>query len=350
MKAYRNDLILQAAKGQLTSRNPVWLMRQAGRVLPEYRASRAKAGSFFGLLKNPALAAEVTIQPIEILQTDAAIIFSDILVIPEALGLPYEMVEAKGPFFPKTIAHEKDMDALSLQGVSTLDYVYKAIALTTEKLAGEVPLIGFAGAPFTIFCYMTEGKGSKTFSLAKKMLYTSPALSHRLLHLITEASILYLKEQVKAGAAMLQLFDSWAGVLSPEDYLEYATPYIRRICDALKAEMPEVPITVFAKGAYYALDDFAASNCDVIGLDWQTDISFARLKTKGKTLQGNLDPSVLYASPENIRNKTKSMLQKAHGTPFIANLGHGLYPDIEASHVKVFIETVKNFSHENTGQ
>ncbi len=350
MKAYRNDLILQAAKGQVTPRYPVWLMRQAGRVLPEYRASRAKAGSFFGLLKNPALAAEVTIQPIEILQTDAAIIFSDILVIPEALGLPYEMVEARGPLFPKTIAHEKDLDTLSLQGISSLDYVYKAITLTTEKLAGEVPLIGFAGAPFTIFCYMTEGKGSKTFSVAKKMLYTAPALSHKLLQLITEASIIYLKEQVKAGAAMLQLFDSWAGVLSPEDYSEFATPYIRRICDALKADMPEVPITVFAKGAFYALDDFAASKCDVIGLDWQTDISFARQTTKGKTLQGNLDPSVLYASPENIRIKTKAMLQKAGGLPFIANLGHGLYPDIDASHVKVFIETVKKFSHENTGK
>jgi len=344
MISYRNDLILRAAGRQPTERVPVWLMRQAGRVLPEYRATRARAGSFFGLLKNPELAAEVTIQPIELLKTDAAIIFSDILVIPEALGLPYEMVEAKGPLFPHTIASYQDFAKLSLPAAGALDYVYEAIQLTVKKLAGEVPLIGFAGAPFTIFCYMTEGKGSKTFSVAKKCMYTNPELTHDLLQLITQASITYLLEQLKAGAAMIQLFDSWGGILSPEDYSIYAAPYLRQICESIKKEMPGTPITVFAKGSGYAVSSFANMSCDVIGLDWQTDISEARLHAKGKTLQGNLDPSVLYGPPEVIQKKTREMLQKAAGYPLIANLGHGLHPDIPAEHVKLFVHEVKNFT------
>src|SRR5690606_28032751 len=292
------------------------------------------------LAKSPEHAAEVTIQPVDILEVDAAIIFSDILVIPEAMGLPYTMVEKKGPYFPSTINSEDDLKKLILADPEEkLAYVLDAIKITKRELAGRVPLIGFAGAPWTIFCYMIEGSGSKTFSKARKMLYTQPDFSHRLLQLITDNTIAYLKSQIKAGADLVQVFDSWAGILPPNHYHTFSLAYIRQICDAIK----DVPVTVFAKGAYFALEEMGSLNCETIGLDWNMPISLSRkLVGEDKTLQGNLDPCVLYGSYQEIEKATKCMLDEFGSRRHIANLGHGVYPDIKPDKVKAFINAVKS--------
>lgn len=334
-----NDLILKAAKGEQTDRIPVWLMRQAGRILPEYRAVRSSVNGFKELVKNPELICEVTIQPVDILEVDAAIIFSDILVIPEAMGLNYEMIESKGPFFPKTIKQQQDVDALTTDVVPNLHYVFESIKLTKSALNNRVPLIGFAGAPWTIFSYMIEGKGSKTFSEAKKMLYTNPVLSHQLLDKITTSTIAYLKEQIKSGADIVQVFDSWAGVLSKQQYIEFALPYMQRIAAAIT----EVPVILFAKDAHYILAEFAATHCSVIGLDWTIEPQKARSEAPTKCLQGNLDPCVLYADKAMIKSETEKMLTAFGNQNYICNLGHGVYPDVDFEKAKYFIEVVKNF-------
>jgi uroporphyrinogen decarboxylase len=338
----KNDLFLRAAKGEKTERTPVWLMRQAGRILPEYRAVRESLDGFIALVKNPERAAEVTIQPVDILGVDAAIIFSDILVIPEAMGLPYEMQEKKGPSFPRTIETEQDLSRLKIaDAVADLAYVTEAIKITKRELNGRVPLIGFAGAPFTIFTYMVEGGGSKTFSKARKMMYQNPELSHKLLQMITDSTINYLKEQVKAGADLVQIFDSWAGILPPTQYLEFSLPYIEQICKAIT----EVPKTVFAKGAFFARKEMGSLSCEVIGLDWNMAIAESRqMIGDSKVLQGNLDPCTLYAPHHVIRKETKNMIDQFGKHKHIANLGHGVYPDIDPEKVKCFIEAVKEFS------
>lgn len=338
-----NDLLLRVANGQTVERPPVWLMRQAGRILPEYRAIREKLSGFKELVETPELAAEVTIQPVDLLGVDAAIIFSDILVIPEALGLPYEMVEKLGPRFPQTIASPADIDRLRHppDAAAELEYVYEAIRLTKKHLAGRVPLIGFAGAPWTILAYMVEGKGSKTFAKARRFLYREPVLAHRLLERITHATIAYLRRQIEAGVDLIQLFDSWAGILTPSLYRTFALPYIEFICSAL----PERPMTIFAKDAWFALEDLARLDCEVIGLDWTQDPQQARRQIgPDKALQGNLDPCLLYADPELIESSTRAMLF-AFGGRHIANLGHGVYPDTPLEGVKAFIETVKAFRY-----
>lgn len=336
----QNDLIIRAAKGEKTERTPVWLMRQAGRILPEYRAVREKMGGFKELVKSPEFACEVTIQPVDILGVDAAIIFSDILVIPEAMGLNYEMIESKGPWFEKTIQNRADIDAMVVAQADDLTYVTDAIKLTKKELNGRVPLIGFAGAPWTIFAYMIEGKGSKTFSLAKKFLYTNPVESHLLLDKITQSTINYLKAQVLAGADMIQIFDSWAGILSPEQYAQFSLKYIDAICNAIT----EVPVTVFAKGAFFARKEMGALNCATIGLDWNMEITESRaLIGPNKTLQGNMDPCLLYADFKTIKKETENMLKLFGSHRHIANLGHGVYPDIEKDKVKCFVDTVKEF-------
>lgn len=317
-------------------------MRQAGRILPEYRRVRESAGDFKTLVKTPELAAEVTIQPVDILGVDAAIIFSDILVIPEAMGLNYEMEEKRGPVFPKRISSAADLKQLRVAQADELGYVTEAIRITKRALNGKVPLIGFAGAPWTIFSYMIEGSGSKTFSAAKKMLYTQPDVAHQLLDMITQSTINYLKAQIKAGADIIQIFDSWAGILSPEQYHTFSLPYISRICDAID----EAPKIVFAKGAYFARAELNTINCDVVGLDWNMDIAESRKLMPDKTLQGNLDPCALYGSLDDVRRETKKMLKAFGNAPHIANLGHGLYPDTEVDKVKCFIETVKGVSGE----
>src|ERR1051326_9122150 len=336
----KNDLLLRAARGEKTERTPVWLMRQAGRVLPEYRKVREKAKDFISFVKNPELAAEVTIQPVDILGVDAAIIFSDILVIPEAMGLPYKMIEAKGPLFEKTVQTEQDVEQLRIAEAGNLNYVTDAIKLVKKELNDKVPLIGFAGAPWTIFAYMIEGSGSKTFSKAKKMLYTNPLLSHQLLEKITASTITYLKAQIAAGADLIQLFDSWAGILSPGYYNEFSLKYISEICNAISI----VPKIVFAKDAHFAMNEMSRLNCEVIGLDWTMDIAGSRkLIGKTKTLQGNADPCLLYADHKTIKSETEKMLRTFGAHRYIANLGHGLYPDIEKDKVKYFVDTVKEF-------
>ena len=337
----KNDLLLRAAKGLSVERPPVWLMRQAGRVLPEYRAVRAKAKNFVEFVKNPELACEVSVQPVDILGVDAAIIFSDILVIPEAMGLPYEMIEAKGPRFPDTIQTQKDIDRLKIAEAGDLVYVMKALQLTKKELNNRVPLIGFCGAPWTILAYMVEGSGSKTFSKAKQFLYTQPELAHRLLEKITLSSINYLKGQVAAGADLLQLFDSWAGVLSEKMYYEFSLKYISKICDELSLL---VPVTVFAKDAHYAIEKIAETKCSAIGLDWTIDPVKARKHAASKTLQGNADPCLLYANEKTIISETHNMLNAFGKQNYICNLGHGLYPDIDKEKVKLFVNVVKEYN------
>jgi uroporphyrinogen decarboxylase len=295
------------------------------------------------MVKTPEFAAEVTIQPVDILGVDAAIIFSDILVIPEAMGLPYRIVESRGPWFEKKVESEKDIDTLNVAQGEDLDYVLKAIQLVKKELKGRVPLIGFAGAPWTIFSYMIEGHGSKTFSEAKKFLYTQPVLAHKLLDKITSSTINYLKAQITAGADLVQIFDSWAGILSPQQYEEFSLKYIRIICDALK-KSSAAPIIVFAKGAYFAREAMGRLNCDVIGLDWNMEIKETRkLVGKDKTLQGNMDPCLLYADYSIIKKETENILATFGPGHHIANLGHGLYPDIEKDKAKFFVDTVKEF-------
>ncbi|MFP4089815.1 MAG: uroporphyrinogen decarboxylase [Cyclobacteriaceae bacterium] len=338
----KNDLLLRTIRGEKTERTPVWLMRQAGRILPEYRAVREKMQGFVELVKDPQHAAEVTIQPVDILGVDAAIIFSDILVIPEAMGLPYEMVEKRGPYFPRTVSSAKDMDRLKVADISgDLAYTPEAIRVTVKELDGRVPVIGFAGAPWTIFAYMVEGSGSKTFSKPRAMLYQEPALAHRLLQMITDSTIAYLKAQIEAGASLVQVFDSWAGILSTEQYRDFSLSYISKICEAIT----EVPVTVFAKGAFTSLPAMKDLACKTIGLDWNMDIAYAReLYGEQKVLQGNLDPAALYADYEQIRQETRKMLDAFGPYRHIANLGHGLYPDIDPDKVKCYIETVKEYS------
>lgn len=336
----KNDLLLRAAKGQEVERAPIWLMRQAGRVLPEYRATRAKAKNFIDFVKSPDLACEVSVQPVDILGVDAAIIFSDILVIPEAMGLPYQMIEAKGPWFENTIKSKSDIEKLHIAQADELHYVLKAIQLTKKELNNRVPLIGFAGAPWTIFAYMIEGSGSKTFSKAKQFLYTQPELSHQLLEKITQSTINYLQAQVKAGADLIQVFDSWAGVLSEKMFYEFSLKYISKICDALQ---PLVPVTVFAKDAHYAVEKIAQTNCNTIGLDWTISPENARQHAANKTLQGNADPCLLYADDKKIISETHEMLRAFGKQRYICNLGHGLYPDLDKEKVKLFVNVVKEF-------
>lgn len=337
----KNDLLIRAALGQPVERTPVWLMRQAGRILPEYRAVRESVSGFIELAQTPELAAEVTIQPVDILGVDAAIIFSDILVIPEAMGLPYEMVEKRGPWFPETVQSAADLKKLRIaDGVDDLSYVIEAIKITKKALNGRVPLIGFAGAPWTIFAYMIEGSGSKTFSKARAMLYTQPEFSHQLLQMITDSTINYLKAQIEAGADLIQLFDSWAGILPPNHYEEFSLKYISQICDAIQS----VPKTVFAKGAFFAREAMGKLDCQTIGLDWNMGIVESRAMIGPyKTLQGNLDPAALYGSDKEVAAATRLMMEQFKGTRHIANLGHGVYPDISPDKVKVFIETIQNF-------
>ncbi len=292
----------------------------------------------------------MTIQPVDAFEVDAAIIFSDILVIPEAMGLPYEMIEAKGPVFPKTIRSSADLTGLHVADAETdLGYVLDAIRLTKRELNNRVPLIGFAGAPFTIFCYMTEGKGSKTFSVAKKLLYTDPHFAHTLLRQITDSTINYLKAQIRAGADLVQLFDSWAGILSPEQYRTFSLPYIQQICEAIsnmESSVPSesTPITIFAKGAFFARHDIGQLACNVVGLDWNMDPAESRALVPNKVLQGNLDPCALYADFAQIRAEVKQMLDGFGHQHYIANLGHGIYPDVDPDKARCFVDAVKELS------
>ena len=349
--ALKNDLIVRAAKGLATEAVPVWVMRQAGRYLPEFREVR-QHHQFFDICRTPELASEVTLQPIRRFNLDAAIIFSDILVIPQALGMEVKMVAGVGPVLPNPLTKPEDVKTLKadIDVNVELDYVYKAITLTRHKLEGKVPLIGFAGAPFTLMSYMVEGGGSKTLSKTKKFLYQNPYESQTLLELLTDTIVHYLVAQVKAGAQLLQVFDTNAGFLGPKQFRQFSLPFLRKISERVKqllsdSGIPSVPMIVFAKDVHYGLQELSDSQYDVIGIDWTIDPSKARAQVGSSvTLQGNLDPCALYSDPEDIDEMVKEMVQSFGTDRYIANLGHGIYPDVEPNHLNTFVNAVHKYS------
>ncbi len=339
----KDSLFIRACKRQETERTPVWIMRQAGRYLPEYRAIREKH-DFLTMCKTPELASEVTVQPIDIIKTDAAILFSDILVIPEAMGMHLEMIESKGPVFPDPVRSEKAIENLNIEGVvERLDYVMQAVKMTKEKLAGRVPLIGFSGSPWTLACYMVEGKGSKNFDVIKSFIYTEPAAAHRLLQVLADCVVEYLNAKIRAGCDAVQIFDTWASILSPSDFEEFSLKYIRYICENL--ETNGAPVIVFAKGvSSYAR--LAELKCDSLGVDWTKEIGTVRKEIGGtKALQGNMDPTVLFAPKDKIREETERVLQSyGKGAGHVFNLGHGILPKTPVENTQYFVECVKELS------
>lgn len=345
----KNDTIIRAANGEKTPYVPVWVMRQAGRYLPEFREFR-QHHSFFDICKTPELACQATLMPIRRFALDAAIIFSDILVIPQALGLNVEMVENVGPVVDalENVSQIKTKIKLDNDIDTELDYVYKAITLTRHSLEGKVPLIGFAGGPFTLMSYMIEGKGSKTFSKSKSWLYHNPIECHQLLDILTNSIIKFLKSQVRAGAQMLQIFESHAGFLGSKLFNEFCMPYLIKISNEVKEEAPEVPLILFAKGAHYALDqlcDTTKHQYSVISIDWTIDPQHARTVSKDRvTLQGNLDPCALYAEQDDLDFLVEQMIGEFGTQRYIANLGHGIYPDVAWEHVHTFVNAVHKYS------
>lgn len=339
MSALKNDLLLKALKGETVSRTPVWMMRQAGRYLPDYIKLRDKY-TFFERCENPELATEITVMPVDQVGVDAAIIFSDILVVPQAMGMEVQLVEKVGPLLPAPIKTAQDLQRLCVPDVQErLHYVFEALALTKKTLDGRVPLIGFGGAPWTLLCYMVQGKGSKTFDEAKAFCYQQPAVAHQLLQMITDTTIAYLKAQVAAGADTVQVFDSWGGLLSPTDFEIFSLQYIRQIVTAMKDICPTI---VFAKGAWFALEDMAATGAHGLGIDWCIKPELARqFAGSNITLQGNFDPAKLLAPIPEIEKSVKEMLKGFGRQRYIANLGHGILPNVPVDHARAFVETVK---------
>ncbi|HEY8689836.1 MAG TPA: uroporphyrinogen decarboxylase, partial [Chitinophagaceae bacterium] len=331
----KNDLLLRALRKEKVERPPVWMMRQAGRYLPDYLKLKAKY-DFFTRVQTPELACEITLQPVDQIGVDAAIIFSDILVIPQAMGVEVLMEEGKGPSLPNIIKDQKDIDALITENVEeSLSYVMKGLSLIKQELNGRVPLIGFAGAPFTILCYMVEGKGSKTWDKAKQFCFTQPQLAHQLLQKITDITIKYLKAQTKAGADVVQVFDSWSGTLSPADFKIFAQPYLLQIADALK---DDAPVILFPKGSWYALKDLSNSSASGLGIDWCIEPKFARELTNNNiTLQGNFDPAKLLLPIPEIKKEVHAMIDAFGTQNYIANLGHGITPNIPVENAKAFV-------------
>jgi uroporphyrinogen decarboxylase len=339
-----NDLFLRACKRQNVDRTPVWMMRQAGRYLPEYRAVRSRA-DFLTMVRTPELAAEVTIQPVDLIGVDAAILFSDILVVPEALGVPFDMEESRGPRFRTPVRTSRDVDALKVPDPSKkLRYVMDAIELTKRNLAGRVPLIGFSGAPWTLATYMVEGGGSRDYQHVTRMMLDDPLAFGSLMDKLKETVRLYLEAQLAAGADALQIFDTWAGVLPPDHFRKWALEPLFDIVSRLRRNGQ--PIIVFCKGANHALKELSQIGADVIGVDWTIDLSEARdIVDDRVALQGNLNPSILFASPEQIRREVASVLRKfGKGNGHIFNLGHGVFPDVPPDHVRAMVDAVKNES------
>ena len=337
----RNDLFLRALKGETVDRPPVWMMRQAGRYLPEFMEIRKKF-DFFTRCRTPELASEITVQPIRRYGMDAAILFSDILVIPQAMGIEVQMKPNFGPYIPKPIRSQKDVDRVLVPNAEeVLDYVMQAIRITKEKLANEVPLIGFAGSPWTILCYCVQGEGSKTFDKAKEFCFTQPVAAHRLLQKITDTTIDYLKAKVRAGVNAVQIFDSWGGMLSPSDYGEFSWKYIQQIIDALKEE---APVIVFGKGCWFALKEMSASGAAALGVDWTCSPENARCLTGNNiTLQGNLDPARLLSPPAEIKKMVIQMINDFGKDKYIVNLGHGILPNVPLENAKAFVDAVKEY-------
>jgi uroporphyrinogen decarboxylase len=339
-----NDLFLRACRRQPVSRTPIWVMRQAGRYLPAYQAVRAKH-DFQKMYKTPALAAEITTQPIEILGFDAAILFSDILVIPEAMGMKLEFIEGNGPKFPQPLRSAEDIARLRMPKIEeALDYVLEAVQLTNRRLAGAVPLIGFCGSPWTLATYMVEGGGSKEFTHVKSMMFRQPQLVHLLLEKVTAALVDYLNAQIRAGVHAVQIFDSWGYALSPDDYEDFSLRYMRRLIAKVKHN--GVPVIYFLRGHGCGLEKLAASGAEVLSLDWTIDLAEARQRIgAGVALQGNLDPTVLFATPDIVRIQTKKILEKMAGADgHIFNLGHGILPETPVKNVKALVNAVREYS------
>ncbi len=339
----KNDLFLRALKGESVSRPPVWMMRQAGRYLPEFMEIKNKY-DFFTRCRTPELASEITIQPIRRFGMDAAILFSDILVIPQAMNLEVQMKPDFGPYVPHPVRNQQDVENIIVPDVNIeLNYVFEAIKATREKLNNEVPLIGFAGSPWTLLCYMVQGQGSKTFDKAKEFCFTNPSAAHALLQKLTDTTIEYLKAKITAGVDVVQIFDSWGGLLSPSDYKEFSWSYIQQIIDAVKKH---APVIVFGKGCWFALGEMSKSGASALGVDWTCSARNARYLSGGNiTLQGNLDPSRLLSSPSQIRKMVDQMINDFGKDKYIVNLGHGILPNIPLDNVKAFIDAVKEYKN-----
>ncbi len=337
----KNDLLIRTLLGETTERTPVWMMRQAGRYLPEYIRLREKY-SFFERCQNPELACEITLQPVDIVGVDAAILFSDILVVPQAMGLEVQLIEKQGPLLPDPIKTQSDLSRVKVPDVNdTLHYVFDAIKLIKQELNGRVPLIGFAGAPWTLLCYMVQGKGSKTFDEAKGFCYQNPELAHTLLQMITDTTIQYLKGQIAAGADTVQIFDSWGGLLSKQDFETFSLQYIRQIVAAVKEDAPTI---VFAKGAWSSLGEMAATGAHGLGIDWCIEAPVARqFAGANVTLQGNFDPAKLLSPIPVIQKEVRQMLTAFGPGRHVANLGHGILPNVPVDHARAFVDAVKEF-------
>jgi len=349
MQPLQNDRLLRALLREPVDVTPVWMMRQAGRYLPEYRKVREQAGSFMDLCTNPELACEVTMQPLERFPLDAAILFSDILTVPDAMGLGLYFVEGEGPRFERPVTRAADVRALGVPDPhAELRYVMDAVSLIRRKLNNSIPLIGFAGSPWTLATYMVEGAPTKTWSRIKGMLYREPELLHTLLETTADAVTTYLNAQVAAGAQALMIFDTWGGVLTPRDYGDFSLQYMQRIIDGLTRENEDrrVPVILFTKGGGQWLEAMADTGADALGIDWTTDIGEARGRVGNRVaLQGNLDPATLYATPDVVRERVASVLESyGPGSGHVFNLGHGITPDVKPEHAGALINAVHELS------
>ncbi|MTC70728.1 uroporphyrinogen decarboxylase [Providencia sp. wls1914] len=351
MTELKNDRYLRALLRQPVDVTPVWMMRQAGRYLPEYKATRAEAGDFIALCKNTELACEVTLQPLRRFPLDAAILFSDILTIPDAMGLGLYFETGEGPRFERPVASAADVKNIPIPDPEMeLGYVMDAVRAIRKALNGDVPLIGFSGSPWTLATYMVEGGSSKAFTKIKKMMYEDPKTLHLLLDKLADSVILYLNAQVRAGAQSLMIFDTWGGVLTKRDYLEFSLRYMHKIVDGLIRENDgrRVPVTLFTKGGGQWLEEMAATGCDALGLDWMTEIADARRRVGDKVaLQGNMDPSMLYAPPARIEQEVQHILAGfGQGEGHVFNLGHGIHQDVAPEHAGAFVDAVHRFSRQ----
>ncbi len=351
MSELKNDRFLKALLRQPVDMTPVWMMRQAGRYLPEYRATREKAGSFMDLCMNAELACEVTIQPLERYALDAAILFSDILTIPDAMGLELRFATGEGPKFDKPIRSAADVDALGVPDPEgELQYVMNAVRTIRKELDGRVPLIGFSGSPWTLATYMVEGGSTKEFGKVKGMMFDEPLVMHKLLDTLAQSVTSYLNAQIAAGAQAVMVFDTWGGVLTPRDYKEFSLRYMQQIVDGVTRENDgrTVPVVLFSKGAGGWLEVMAETGCDALGVDWTLDMADARARVGDKVaLQGNMDPSILYAKPERIEQEVKTILQSyGEGNGHVFNLGHGIHQHIDPENVGVFIDAVHEHSQQ----
>ncbi|MGS0999505.1 uroporphyrinogen decarboxylase [Rhodanobacter sp. UC4451_H18] len=343
--ALNNDRFLRALRREPTDTTPIWVMRQAGRYLPEYRATRERAGSFMGLAQNPEYACEVTLQPLRRFDLDAAILFSDILTIPDAMGLGLSFAHGEGPQFARPVRTAADITRLAVPDMDgELRYVMDAVRLIRRELHGRVPLIGFSGSPWTLACYMVEGHGSRDFATLKTLCWNEPKLAHQLLDTLAQAVTAYLLAQAAAGAQALMIFDTWGGLLGPAPFREFSLRYMTRIVAALKehAASRELPVILFSKGAHGQLAALADSGCAALGVDWTVDLADARAAVAGRVaLQGNLDPAILRASPAVIRREARAVMDSYGNHPgHVFNLGHGITPEVDPEHVKVLVDEV----------